>query len=334
MYKKRKIVIYLFIATFILLLLDIIVRSTFTEKKVTVRSFYPNEVNRIFFRCLNDYGITDDHIKEKKIKVKDVDTAVISYLIDTPSDLRMVEFISSLNELLYYNGIMIKSKELIINKNTEVTLESEGNILFTAKFIYNEKFLRTENRFAVIVDGLDDLSLDEFDSFLDVPADICFTVIPSQANEELLDKITKHGKYYAIKIDDGIDDPLYIMDEDQHPEKIIKSLSYTFRKYSLTNFIVINDKSDFYKSPKFKVIVKNTPDGFIMKKISDMINLGDREPAELVSLFRFYAEKTENTKKYFFFNTSQFGSIKNELLRLKKKGNRIIPPSKLYETDN
>jgi hypothetical protein len=46
-----------------------------------------------------------------------------------------------------------------------------------------------------------------------------FSVIPSQANEELLDKITKHGKYYAIKIDDGIDDPLYIMLKINTPKK-------------------------------------------------------------------------------------------------------------------
>ncbi len=334
MYKKRKIVIYLFITTFILLLIDIIVRATFVEKKVTVKEFYPNEVNRIFFKCLEDYGIEETHIKEKKIKLKGSDSLITNYIIDTPIDLRMVEFLSSLNELLYYNGVVIKSKELKVNKDTELLLESSEVILFAAKFIYNEKFIRTENRFSVIVDGIEDLGNEELEAIFDVPADICFTVLPSESNEQLLEKIIQHGKYYAIKIDDGIDDPLYIMNEDQHPEKIIKSLSQIFRKFSLTNYIVINDKSDFYKSAKFKVIIKNTPDGFIMKKVSELINLGDREPAELVSLFRFYAEKSENTKKYFYFNTTQFFSIKNELLRLKKKGNSILPPSKLFEINN
>jgi hypothetical protein len=331
MNKKRKIVIYLFIITIIFLFADVLVRSIFTEKKVTTKEFYPNEINRIFLSCLEDFGINEDHVKEKKVKLKDIDTSITNYIIDTPKDLKMVEFISSLNEILYYDGIEIKSKELKINKDTELFIERNGALLFMAKFIFNDKFIRTENRFSIIVDGLEDLGNDEIKQILDIPADICFAILPSVANEEILDDITSHGKYYAIKIDDGIDDPIYIMNEDQHPEKIIKSLSNIFRKFSLTNFILINDNSDFFKSTKFKVIEKNTPSGFIVKKVSELINLGDREPKELASLFRFYAEKADSAKKCFYFNTSQFFSIKNDLLKLKKKGNIILSPSKLYE---
>jgi len=331
MYKKRKIVIVLFVATFLLLLTDLLVKTIFTEKKVTVKTFYPNEVNRIFISCLNDFGIEESNIKVKKLKVKGVDTAITNYLINTPKDLRMVEFISSLNELLYFNGVVISGKELIINKDSEIILENNGNILFAAKFVYNEKFIRTENRFSIIVDGIEDLNNDELEILLDTPADICFTILPSTNGEHLLEKIIKHGKYYAIEIDDNVDDPFYIMNEDQHPEKIIKSLSQVLKKFSHTNFIVLNDKSEFYKSSKFKFITKNIPSGFISKKVTELINLGDREPAELVSLFKFYAEKKESIKKYFFFTTKQFFIIKEEMLRLKKKGNNILPPYKLYE---
>ncbi len=333
MNNKKSIIRILIYITFVLVFVEIIVRSFFTEKKVTIKQFYPNEINRIFFRTLSDFGIDNTHIKEKKVKVKDLDTLISSYEIETPFDLKMVELLSSLNEQLYYDGIIIKSKELKINKDTETSFELASKLLFTAKFKYNKNFIRTKNKFSVIIDGLDNLNNDEIQTLLNVPADICFTLLPSSKNVALATNIIKHGKFYAIKIDDDIDDPLYLMNEDQHPEKIISSISNVFSDFPKTNFIVINDNSDFFKSNKFKFVTNNISEGYITKKISDLINLGDRDKAELASLFKFYAEKDEAKKKFFYFTTEQFLEIKDELLRLKKRGNNIIPPSTLYEID-
>lgn len=333
MNNKKSLIRILIYITFVLVFVEIIVRSFFTEKKVTVKQFYPNEINRIFLKSLSDFGIDESHISEQKIKINNLDTLISSYTIETPFDLNMVELLATLNEQLYYNGIVIKSKELVINKDTEASFELSGKLLFKANFKYNKNFIRTKNKFSIIVDGLDNLNNDEIEVLLNVPADICFTLLPTTNNLELTTKINKYGKSYSIKIDDNIDDPPFLMNEKQHPEKIISSLSNIFSHFSKTNLIIINDNSDFYKSNKFRFVIKNISKDYIVKKISELINLGDRDEAELASLFRFYAEKDEAKKKFFYFNTDQFFKIKNELLRLKRRGNNIMPPSILYEID-
>jgi len=328
--SKRKIINILLFATVLLMALYILVQSVFTEKKVEDnKSFYPNEINLMFMQSLDEYGIKKDWITEKTVNDTENDTTYLHYTIKIPVDLKIIDLLTSLNELFYYQGIVILAKELKINGNTDVTLSVNKRTVLSAAFQFDDKLTRNGISLSIIVDGIEQLDKTEQIDLLYTPTNIAFTVLPGNNSESLLKLISSHGKDYIIKIDDDIDDDFYKLNSDQHPEKIIKSTQFILSSYSKTNFVFINDDSDLYDSKAMRIILKNIPRGYIIRKKSSLINLGNREPEELKSMFRYYCEKPDSTKRIFYFNTAQFLTVRNDLLKIKKKGNNIVSPSKL-----
>ncbi len=328
---KRKTIYILLITIFLLLVVEIIIQSIYTQKKVEVKtSFYPGEINKIFFSSLEEYGIQKEWIKEKVLTDKDTDSTYTDYVIKTPSDLQIVDLLTSLNEKYYYNGVVISSNELKINGDTKLTLKIENKLILKAYFKFDKDLNRNGQNISIIVDGIEELNESELYDLLDTPTNICFSVLPSDDAETLLKLIVKHGKEYVIKLDDDIDDDQFVLNADQHPEKIIKSLQKILLTYNRTNFILVNNESDLYNSKIYKFITKNIPEGYIIKKKTELINLGDREPEELKSMFRYYCEKPDLTTKMFYLPTTQFFTVRNDVLRMKKKGNKILSPSRLF----
>ncbi len=330
MNNKKKIIYILFFFSFLLLVADIIIKKTFTEKKVIVKeSYYPGEINSLFLNCLEEYGIKQEWIKEKQVSDNANDSTFSRYIVTTPSDLSIIEVLVSLNELFYYDGVVINSKELKIGKDSELKLFLNNKKILESYFKFNPKISRNGIDFSIIVDNIEDLTTSELTELLDTPSNIAFSVVPGKNGELLADEINKHGKNYIIELNDDIEDEAYVINEDQHPEKILKSLSRIFTSFNKTNFILIDNTSDLYNSRNFSFIKKNIPSVYLLKKKSELINLGEREPEELKSMFRFFCEKPDSSKRIFFFDVKQFEIIKNEVLKMRKKGNKIISPSKL-----
>ncbi|MFH0733263.1 MAG: hypothetical protein V1773_01155 [bacterium] len=332
---KRKTIYVLLITIFLMLIVEIIVQSIYTVKKVKVKSnFYPGEISKTFLANLEEYGILQEWVKERVLKDKNTDSTYIDVVIKTPSDLQIVDLLTSLNEKFYYGGIDISSQELKINGDTKLSLTLNNNLILKAFFKFDKKLNRKSIDIAVIVDGLEDLNKNEIDGLLSTPTNISFTVLPSDKAEELLKLIVKNGKDYLIKLDDDIDDNQFVLNSDQHPEKIIKSLQKILSVYNRTNFIYVNDESDLYNSKIFNFIKRNIPRGYVFKKKKELITLGDREPEELKSIFRYYCEKPDLSYKIFYLTTAQFFIVKNDILRMKKRGNSIISPSRLFAKQN
>lgn len=330
MNKKKKIIYILFFLSFLLLVADIVVKKTFSQKKVIVKeSYYPGEINALFLNCLEEYGIKPEWIKEKKLSDKTNDSTFSRYIVTTPNDLSIVEVLISLNDLFYYDGVVINSKELKMGKDSELRLFLNDKKILEAYFKFDPKLSRNGIDFSVIVDNIEELTESEVTELLDTPSNIAFSVVPGQNGELLADEINKHGKDYIIELNDDIEDEEYVINEDQHPEKILKSLSRIFTSFSRTNFILIENTSDLYNSQNFAFIKRNIPSVYLLKKKSELINLGEREPEELKSMFRFFCEKPDSSKRVFVFDVKQFDVVKNEIQKMRKKGNRIISPSKL-----
>lgn len=336
---KRKFIKYLLAAAVFLLVANIAIDFFRKSKKeISVNELSVSQVETVFFRALDEYGIEPNWITKKwesipsgRVKLSGEDSLTSQYFVKIPADMPVPLIIKEINKTIEKDITGFVSEEKKIFGTTEIRIYSNEILKLKATLVPDKQIFRSRNELSFIIYDTFDLSQNNFNNFLSVHYPLAAAVVPGKEVIAKADSLKKYSKEFIVLLNDGISDSRMKLKQEYQKEILRGSIKNIISSFKSAAAFVIDKKSLLFNSPIYNFV----RDEFMRRGIklfpsSKFITLEADEETELISKFRFYCNDITGThQKLFISSFDSFQKIQPELERFKKKGNKIISLSNL-----
>ena len=331
--QKQKFITYLIATAVILLIVNITIELLKKPKKeIVVHELSVSQIETVFFTVLDDYGIETKWITRKKYKSADYDSVKKEYIVKIPADMPVPLIIKNINKVIEKDITGFVSEEKKIFGTTEIRIYTNEVMKLKATLIPDKDIIRKRNELSFVIRDAFDLRENNFNNFLSIHHPLSCTVVPGHDLIIKADSLKDYTKEYAIFLNNDISDPKMKLKSDYQKELLRGSMQNIVSSFRDAKAYLIDENSTLYRSAIYNYV----RDDFKRQNIylhprSELIELDTQENSELISKFKFYCEDTTGVhQKIFFSSFDNFLKIQNEIEKIKKKGNKIIPLSKTF----
>lgn len=328
---KQKFIKYLLVLAIILLVVEIAIdRSRKPKQVVAASELTVLQIETVFFKMLDNYGIEPKWISKKKVKPADDDSTRLQYIVKIPADVPIPLIIRDINKVIQKDITGFVSEEIKIFGSTEVRIYTNEILKLRATLTPDKSLIRKRNSLSFIISDAFDLSDDNFNKFLSVSHPVACSIVPDVNLIIKADTLKDYRKEYALLLDDQISDPKMKLKQEYQKELLRGSMRNIVNSFKDSRLIIVDEKSALFRSPIYNFVRDDFKRlGVTLAVKSEFIELNASEDSELYSKFRFYCNDTSGIhEKQFIISFENFQKILPELEGVKKKGNKIIPISK------
>ncbi|MBA4407630.1 hypothetical protein C0389_10175 [bacterium] len=330
---KQKFIKYLLVLAIILLVAEIVIDRSRKPKEVAiVNELTVQQIETVFFKVLDEYGIELKWISKKKAKPADDDSTRVQYSVKIPADVPIPLVIRDINKVIQKDITGFVSEEIKIFGSTEIRIYTNEILKLRATLTPDKSIIRTRNNLSFIINDVFDLGDDNFNKFLSVSHPIAGSIIPNENVVIKADTLKNYRKEYAVLLDDQISDSKMKLKQEYQKEILRGSIKNIINSFKDSHFYIVDEKSTLFYSPIYNFVRDDFKRyGITLLVKSNFIELNANEDSELYSKFRFYCNDTTGVhQKQFLISFENFQKILPELEGLKKRGNKIIPISKTF----
>jgi len=318
--KKSNVVIFFFVATFALVLINFILELTI-QKKVLRSNNSPQiekeKIESLFLETLSERGIGKKFVSIKKIK-KNGDL-INSYIIVAPNDFSVPLLIADLQEQILFANLRILSRE---KKNKPVSIEIfyGDNLLFEANINFSLKAAIQKNKISILI--YDFYRASEFDKkiILNWPFKLNLLLLLDSDYKKIIESKKPYKKFYFLSNDD-VKDIKYKINPKNSQARLKAAASNIASLIAENNILFYDNNSAIVKSSQFE-IVKNE---FDKRKIrlfglQRFKVLQDENINELISKITFGMDPENIKKEIYLLSYEDFLRTKARIEKLIKKG--------------
>lgn len=331
--RKSKIIKYLIASAVVLLVVNVALNfKKKPPKKELVNELSIRQIENVFFRVLDDYGIEKNWISTKKVKPTDEDSIRVQYFVKLPADMPVPLIIKDINKVIEKDITAFVSDEKKIYSTTEVRIYTNEILKLKATLIPDKENIRKCNDFSFIINNAFDLNDSNYKKFLSVYFPVVALVVPGADIETKVDTLKNYQKEYAIHINDDIKDSELKLNPSFQKQILRGSIGNIISDFKDAKLFVVDEKSKIFKSPIFSFVRDEFKrQGIILHPELEFVNLDAKEDSSLILKFCSYANNTTGSNpKIFVMKFENFEKIFGEIERFKKKGSKIIPISRTY----
>lgn len=306
------------------------------KKSVNVKELSVLQIEKVFFKVLDEYGIELKWISKKKTKHTEEDSTLAQYSVKIPSDVPIPLIIRDINKVIQKDITGFVSEEKKIFGSTEIRIYTNEILKLKAILTPEKNIIRNRNKLSFIISDVTDLSESDFNKFLSISHPLACTIVPDGNLKIKTDTMKNYRKEFAILLDDRINDSKMKLKQEYQKEILRGSITNIISSFKDSPFYFVDERSSLFKSPIYNFV----RDEFKRKGInlipsSALIELNANEDSELYSKFRFYSNDTTGIRqKLFICSFNNYQKILPELDGMRKKGNKLIPLSKTLLTPN
>ena len=324
-FDKKKIVNILFgVAVFILA--ATLVVGKLSKKNNQNKSEENSEVIESQFKnALFNLGIKEDWITKQK-----GDNKPLKFSVKVPKDLPIVLILQEMNYVFNNKNVEIKSSENKIGGKTLLDFISGGETKLETAFNYDANVVRKSVRVGFLVSRFKGNT--ETDSLLlDFPENFAVVLIPSKSSAEFVKKIIQNRKEYVIYLDDNIDELEYKLKSNYSISRLKSAIRTIVGAFPQSVFFLIDDKSDLYNSPAYRLIKEEMGKRKIRLIDKNSFNeLAEVDGKNISYVFDNSLSKLQGGEdKIFITSAEDFLSLKLEIIKYRKLGYRFSNPSAL-----
>jgi hypothetical protein len=330
---KRKIINYLVAAAVVLLIVNTAIDyKESPPKEKSVNELSVAQIEKVFFRVLNDYGIESNWITTKKYKAAAYDSARVEYFVKLPEDLPIPLIIKEINKVIEKDITGFVSEEKKMYSTTEISIYTNEVLKLKATLMPDKENVRNRSELAFIISDALDLNEKEFKQFLEIYFPVAAMVIPDKDNFKTIDSLKKLSKDYAVLINNDIDDNEMVLKPEYAKPLLHGSVLNIVNKLNKNRTYIIDDNSKIYNSKIFDYVKKDFSDqGVILHARSEFIDMDIDDEAILISKFKKQCNDPLSAKqKIFLIPFEKFLKLMDLIEINKKKGNKILPLAKTY----
>ena len=330
---KQKFIRYLLVLAIFLLIVEIAIDRFHKPKKVPiVNELSVLQIETVFFKVLDEYGIDLKWISKKKVKRTEDDSTLAQYSVKIPSDVPIPLIIRDINKVIQKDITGFVSEEKKIFGSTEIRIYTNEILKLKATLTPDKRIIRTRNDLSFIISDALDLSEANFNKFLSVSHPLACTIVPNENVITKADTLKNYRKEYALLLDDQISDSKMKLKQEYQKGILRGSIKNIINSFKDSHFYIVDEKSSLFKSPIYNFVRDDFKrHGITLSSRSEFIELKANEDSELFSKFRFYCNDTTGAhQKLFLSSFENYQKILPELERLKKRGHKIIPLSKTF----
>lgn len=330
---KQNFIKYLLVIAIILLVAEITLDRLKKPKEVTiVNELSVHQIETVFFKVLDEYGIELKWITKKKVKHAVDDSTTTQYNVAIPADVPVPLIIRDINKVIQKDITGFVSEEKKIFGSTEIRIYTNEILKLKATLTPDKKIIRTRNDLSFIISDAFDLSESDYNIFLSVSHPLSCAVVPDENVITKADTLKNYRKEYAVVLDDRISDSKMKLKQEYQKGILRGSISNIINSFNDTRFYIVDEKSSLFKSPIYNFVRDDFKrKGITLFTSSQLIDLSANEDSELFSKFRFYCnDTTSGHQKLFISSFENYQKILPKLELIRKRGNKIIPLSKSF----
>lgn len=330
---KQKFIRYLLVLAIVLLIAEITIERFQKPKKIAiVNELSVRQIETVFFKVLDEYGIDLKWISKKKVKHAEDDSTLTQYFVKIPSDVPIPLVIRDINKVIQKDITAFVSEEKKIFGSTEIRIYTNEILKLRAVLTPDKNIIRRRNNLSFIISDALDLSKENFNKFLSIPQPLACTIVPDENAVIKADTLKNYRKEYAVLLDDRIRDSKMKLKQEYQKELLHGSIKNIITSFKDSHFYFVDGNSSLFKSSIYNYVRDDFKrQGITLFSYSEFIELDAEEDPELFSKFRFYGNDTTGIdEKLFLVSFENYQKILPELEGLKKKGNKIIPLSKTF----
>jgi hypothetical protein len=298
-------------------------------------------VEEKFLSSVNSFGLKKSWVTKTKFKSSSShlikqDSSIKSFKISVPQDLPIPVILNEISSSLKNENVDIVSEEEKINGKTMLSIFSKENLKLAALFEYNSETRRKAGYVGVIISGLEELKEDEISQILNFPELFGYYIIPSKESAKFVKNQLKSKKECIILLNDDIEELKFKLQNDYPKSRLKSSIRSIIGSFPKAAVILVDDKSNFYKSSNYKFVESE----FVKRNIklikeSKLIDITGEAKSQLQSTFRNLVKSVnENWGKVIIVPADNFSIIEDEVIKLRKIGYRFINPSQILLNTN
>jgi hypothetical protein len=334
---KRKIINYLVAASAILLIVNTAIdykESPPKEKSISELSVA--QIEKVFFKVLDEYGIESSWISTQKYKAAAYDSVKQQYFVKLPEDLPIPLIIKEINKVIEKDITGFVSEEKKMYGTTEISIYTNEVLKLKATLMPDKENVRNRSQLAFIISDAQDLNEKEFKQFLEIYFPVTALVIPDKNNFPMIDTLKNLTKDYAVVINNDIDDNEMKLKPEYSKPLLHGSILNIINKFQANKAYFIDDNSKIFNSAIFNYVRKDFRDqGVILHQRSDLIDLDISDDTELRQKFvKLCNDALSDKQKIILIPFEKFLKLTDLIEVNKKKGNKIVPLAKTYLFQN
>lgn len=331
--RKAKIIRYLIASAVVLLLIN--VALSYKKKpslKEVVNELSVHQIENVFFKVLDDYGIEKNWISTKKVKPAEEDSVRVQYFVKLPADMPVPLIIKGINKVIEKDITAFVSEEKKIYGTTEVRIYTNEILKLKATLIPDKENIRKRNNLCFIIGDAFNLSDANYKKFLSVYFPAAALVVPASGLQIKVDTLKDYLKEYAVFLNDDIKDSALKLNPAFQRQILRGSIGNIISDFKEAKLYIVDERSKIFKSPIYNFVRDEFKrQGITLHPASEFINLDSEEDSDLITRFRSYCDDTAGTRqKTFILNFENFQKLSGEIERYKKKGSKILPLSRAY----
>ncbi len=290
------------------------------------------QIENVFFKVLDDYGIEKDWISIRKVKPADEDSIRVQYIVKLPADMPVPLIIKDINKVIEKDITAFVSEEKKIYGTTEVRIYTNEILKLKAILIPDKENIRKRNDLLFIINDVLDLNDSNYKKFLSIYFPTSALVTPGLGILTKIDTLKNYQKEYAVFLSDDITDSGLKLNPGFQKQILRGSIGNIIADFKDAKLYVVDERSKVFKSSIYEFVRNEFKrQGITLHRQSEFINLEAEKDSMLITKFRFYCNDTTGVhQKVFILGFYDFQKIFDEIERFKKKGNKIIPLSKAY----
>ena len=328
---KRKIINYLISIAVILLIINTALELVVKPKKEkAVSELSRNQIEKVFFSVLDNYGIEKNWIIDKKHKSSEEDSVKTEYEVKLPRDIPIPVLIKDVNKIIQKDIAGLVSEEKKVNGKTEIRIYTNEILKLKAVLLPDTSIKRNRCDLAFIINDAFDLGSKKFNGFLNTRFPLTCAVIPSFQAVAKADSLKQYLKNYVVLLNDDLSESKMKLVPEFQKEMLKASMKTINTSFAGASGYLIDENSALFNSSIYNFVFNE----FKKMRISlipqsEFIILNPDDETDLHTRFRSYCEDISKTK-IFFIKYDNFLKILPDLEFYHKKGNNVIALSKSY----
>lgn len=326
---RRKLLIVLLSLAIVLVAAKILLKDkiSFSDHETLLNEA---EIRDKFNNILDDFGIDQKLIKEKRIKDNSSGTEISSYKVQVPVDLSIPEILAEVFQTFKKDSLKIISAEKIKGGKTFVSFKNGDDVFLNCEFDYSKTYHRNKGYVSFVIrdvhpDNPSALRL------LESTEKINFLLLPGSSNLKQQEIIQKYGQQFSVLVDDNISEQKYKLDPGYSEVRIVTVIKTLVTDYQQAVCFIVDDNSAFYKSKNFEIFERELSKRKIkLFTTSDFVKLDNDENLRN-DFINQIGMIDPGGSKIFLMNEETFFSIEAEIKKFKKLGYRFIASSLILQ---
>lgn len=340
---KKRFTKYLLGIAVILLLINVIIEIFTAPGKNNInstRELLSSQIDSVFLNVLDQYGIENEWISTKKVKIPNEDSISKQFTVKLPLDLSIPMIIKDINRIIENDITGFVSEEKKIFGTTEIRIYTNELMKLKATLIPDASAVRNRNDLSFIISDVYDLSSSDYNTFLSIPYILSAAAVPGVKTDALTDSLKKYSKEFVVLLNDDLSESKFRLESNDQKALLKNSISNIVTNFKSAVLITVDVQSKLFNSTIYNFVRDEFKKrGIKLIRLPEFIMLSADEDTELISRFRFFSEnKNGGNQKIFFITFEDFKKIRPELEKFRKKGSSILALSEtnfvieLFET--